>query len=62
MNTRIYFIRNTLNLTQIEFAKKIGLSHGSLSEIENGKTSITERTILLICSTFNVNETWLRTR
>lgn len=61
MNTRILNVRKSLNLTQKSFSSQIGLSHGSLSEIEKGKAPITERTIILICSKFNVNENWLRT-
>lgn len=29
--------------------------------MENGQRGITDRTIILICQTFNVNEEWLRT-
>lgn len=61
MNTRIYLIRTNLKLSQKEFAEKIGLSPSTLCELENGKSTITERTILLICSTYNVNQEWLKT-
>lgn len=60
MNSRIKKLRNFLGLTQLEFASKIGLK-SSISEIENNKAPITERTIISICSVFNVNENWLRT-
>ena len=60
MNNRIHQIRKSLNLTLKDFAAKIGLSYGTLSDIENGKISITERTIISICSIYNVNEKWLR--
>lgn len=60
MNIRIKELRKTLELTQIDFANKIGISHGTLSDIENGKSTITERTILTICTIYNVNEKWLR--
>ena len=60
MNSRIKQLRNFLGLTQLNFASKIGLK-SSISEIENGKAPITERTIISICSVFNVNENWLRT-
>lgn len=59
MNNRILLLRKTLNLTQKDFANKIGLK-SSISDIENGKAPITERTIISICSIFNVNEKWLR--
>ena len=59
MNTRIKELRNALNLSQREFGKNIGL-RSSISEIENGKAPITERTVISICSKFNVSEEWLR--
>lgn len=59
MNNRILLLRKTLNLTQKDFANKIGFK-SSISDIENGKAPITERTIISICSIFNVNEEWLR--
>ena len=59
MNTRIKELRNFLNLSQREFGNAIGL-RSSISEIENEKAPITERTIIAICSKFNVNEDWLR--
>lgn len=60
MNTRIKELRNFLNLNQKDFGNSIGL-RSSISEIENGKAPITERTIIAICSKFNVNEEWLKT-
>lgn len=59
MNTRILELRKFLNLTQTEFGTQIGLK-SSISEIERGNAPITERTIIAICSRFNVNEEWLR--
>lgn len=41
--------------------KKFGIQHSTLSEIERGIGSITERTIIAICSIYNVNEEWLKT-
>ena len=60
MNTRIKELRNYLKLNQKDFGNSIGL-RSSISEIENGKAPITERTIIAICSKFNVNEEWLKT-
>ena len=61
MNERILLLRKTLNLTQKEFAKKIGISHGTLSDIEKNKIPIQERHIITISLAFGVNENWLRT-
>jgi len=58
---RIRLVRKTLGLNQIEFAKRIGLTQTSLSMIELEKASLTEKNIKLICVTFAVDESWLRT-
>lgn len=60
MNTRIREVRKILRLNQTEFGKAIGITHSSLSDIENGNCTITERIIIAICLRFNVNENWLR--
>lgn len=60
MNTRIKQVRLALGLTQKEFGTKLGYS-SSISELENGTARIVDRTIVAICSVFNVNEHWLRT-
>lgn len=60
MNTRLKELRKFLKLTQQEFGAKIGLSKASIGNIENGVINITDRNISLICSTYNVNETWFR--
>lgn len=60
MLQRILQIRKSLNLTQKDFSNKIGLKQSSYCDIEKGRCAITERTIIAICSKFNVNEDWLR--
>lgn len=59
MNKRLKILRKSLNLTQSEFANSIGIKGSSYCDIENGKASITERTIISICSIYNVNRQWL---
>jgi transcriptional regulator with XRE-family HTH domain len=59
--SRIRILRKTLNLTQGEFAEKIGLKFSALSMIEREQVPITEQNIKLVCFVFNVSETWLRT-
>lgn len=60
MNKRLEYLRkNLLNLTQKDFAEKIGLGKTAISKIENGTTVLTERNIKMICSVFNVNYAWL---
>ena len=61
IHDRIRFVRKTLGLNQCTFARNIGLTQTALSMIELGNSVITERNIKLICSTFTVDETWLRT-
>ena len=61
MNERIKELRKELNLTREKFGERLGIQKATLSKIENGTVSITERNIAAICREFNVNENWLRT-
>ena len=49
-----------MDLTQPEFADKIGISRGNIGAYEVGKNAPSDAVISLICKTFNVNEAWLR--
>lgn len=59
INKRIKKIRELEGLSQEEFAKKIDLSQNHLSGMENGKKKVMNRTIITICSIFNINKEWL---
>lgn len=61
MKNRIVELRKKLELTQEDFAKKIGMSRNYIWMIENGARIPPDRTIAYICREFNVNEHWLRT-
>lgn len=61
INDRIKLVRKELRLSQIDFSFKIGLSQSRLAAVEANKGNVTERTIKLVCSEFNVSEHWLRT-
>lgn len=61
MKDRIRKIRKELDLTQQEFAGKIGTSQNVLANYETGRRNPSASVINNICKTFNVNETWLRT-
>lgn len=61
MNSRIRKLRKTLELSQKEFAQKIGLKQNSVSYMEKDGATVTEQNIKTICSQFSVNEDWLRT-
>ncbi len=61
MNERLKEIRTVLGIKQGDFAKKISTTQGHISDIENGRKELSDRTIKLICLEFNVNENWIRT-
>ena len=61
INERIRALRKALKLKQADFGKQIGLTQTSLSMIERGANTLTDKNIRLICSVFNVSEEWLRT-
>lgn len=60
MHSRIKLIRQTENLTQSQFAEKIGLSRNYVAMIEIGQRDPSDRTISDICRIFSINEDWLR--
>lgn len=61
MNERIKKLRRELDLTQQEFADKIGIKRGGIANYEVGRNEPTDSVISLICREFHVNEEWLRT-
>lgn len=61
MNERIKKLRKELDLTQQEFADRIGSKRNTIAKYESGDNSPSAAVVSLICRTFNVNETWLRT-
>lgn len=61
INERLVQLRKSLGLSVRAFADKVNVSGGLISNIENGRRELTDRTILDICREFNVNEKWLRT-
>lgn len=61
MNQRIKKLRKALDLTQKDFAGRIGMKQNSIALIETGKRNISDQAVLSICREFDVNETWLRT-
>ena len=60
MKDRIKKLRKTLDLTQQEFADRIGISRGNIAAYEVGKNALSDSVISLICREFNVREEWLR--
>lgn len=61
MNARIRELRKALNLSQNDFAQKIGLKQNTISSMEKSGATVTEQNIKAICSKFSINENWLRT-
>ena len=60
MVSRIIELRKLLNLTQSEFADKLGLSRNYIWMLENGGRTPSDRTISDICRIFDIQEDWLR--
>lgn len=61
MNERIKKVRRMLDLTQQEFAERIGVKRNTVATYEMGRSEPSNAAVSLICKTFNVNEDWLRT-
>jgi transcriptional regulator with XRE-family HTH domain len=61
VNHRIKQVRKALKLTQVQFSRVVSLSSGYLAGVEVEKRGVNARIIKLVCSSFNVNEDWLRT-
>ncbi len=61
LKERLKKIRKTLDITQQEFADRIGIKRNSYANYEIGRNIPIDAIILSICREFNVNEDWLRT-
>lgn len=59
LGERIKALRKSLDLTQQEFAARIGMKRNSIAQVESGR-STSDQTIFSICREFNVSEEWLR--
>lgn len=60
-NERVKEIRKTLGLTLEKFGERIGVTRGSMSNIENGNRNLTEQMTKSICREFSVDYMWLIT-
>ena len=60
-NERVKEIRKTLGLTLEKFGERIGVTRGSMSNIENGNRNLTEQMTKSICRAFSVDYMWLTT-
>lgn len=61
MYNRIKQIRKSENMTQQQFAEKIGLTRNYVAMIEIGQREPSDRTISDICREFGVDRIWLET-
>ena len=60
MKDRIKKLRKSLDMTQQEFAERIGVKRNTIGQYEIGRNEPIDTVINLICREFNVNEEWLR--
>ena len=61
MKDRIKAIRKHFDLSQEQFGKRIGKTTGFISNVETGRSGLSESTISSICSAFDIDKEWLRT-
>ena len=61
MNERLKKLRKTLDLTQQEFADKLGVKRNTVAQWEIGRNEPSDAIIFSICREFDVNKDWLRT-
>ena len=64
MKERLKQIRKELDMTQQEFADRLGIARGNIAAYEVGKNALSDAVISLICKTEfdkgRINEDWLR--
>ncbi|HBV84180.1 MAG: helix-turn-helix transcriptional regulator [Lachnospiraceae bacterium] len=60
MHERLKQLRKTLDLTQQEFADRIGSKRNTIAKYETETNTPSAAVISLICREFRVNEKWLR--
>lgn len=61
VNTRLKELRQALNVTQQQFADRLGIKRNTVATYETSKSSPSDAAVVLICREFNVDEHWLRT-
>ena len=60
MKDRIKLVRKNANLTQKEFAERLGIKQNTVASYEIGRIGVSDNVIFSICRVFRVNEEWLR--
>lgn len=61
LKERLKKIRKELDMTQQEFANKIGMKQNTIATYEIGRAKPSDQCVRSICREFGVNERWLRT-
>lgn len=62
VNERIFDLRkNTLKMSQTDFAESVGVSRGVIVNLESGATTPKPQFLDLIARVYNVNRAWLET-
>lgn len=61
MNGRIKDVRKSLNLTQVKFAERLGITQNYLTRVESGDRTPSDQLIRSIIREYGVNGVWLRT-
>lgn len=61
VGSRIKALRKALDLTQQQFADRLGIARGIVGKYEVDVSSPSDAVISLICREFSVREAWLRT-
>lgn len=59
MNERLKKLRKTLDLTQQEFADRLGVKRNTIAQYEIGRNEPIDAVIVSICREFNVSRKWL---
>lgn len=57
---RIKELRQSLRMTQQEFADKLGVKRNTIATYETGRNAPIDAVFSLICHEFNVSDSWLR--
>ena len=60
-NERVKELRKAKGLTLEAFGGALGVGKSTISDIENGRRSLTKQNRISICREYNVSEEWLRT-
>lgn len=58
---RVKELRKTLSLTLEKFGQRIGVGKSTISDLENGRRSLSEHMTKSICREFGVDYIWLTT-